>query len=124
MLILTPLDSLFDYQEAKKLWEKYKDKLEDGGDFDKVLENSQFFSFYSDKKLIGCISFYQNDGKTFVNAFAGRKTHAINLECLKKALTFYNCDIYAKSKEKPAIYCILKCGFKKIENNLYIYERR
>ena len=124
MLILTPLDVLFNYDEVKQMWEKYAENLHDCGNFDHLLKNSHFYSFFVDKKFIGCIYFYQRGDRLFVNAFAGRNTHKINLECFKKALTFYNCDIYAESKEKTAIYCILKCGFKKIVGNIYKYERR
>lgn len=113
----------FNYKQAKEMYEKYVDLVEDNKDFDKVLKNTHFYSFFVDGKFIGCIYFYLIDGKVYVNAFADRKTHLINIECFKKALSFYNCDIYARSKQKTAIYCILKCGFKKIGNNLYKYER-
>lgn len=124
MLILTPKDKLFNYDEAKKLHEKYADLLDDGCDFDEIINYSHFFSFYEGKKFIGCIYFYKKDEKTFVNAFAGRKTHKQNIKCLKKALDFYNCDIYANSKQKTAILCLLRAGFKQIGNNIYKYERR
>ena len=124
MLILTPKDNLFNYDEAKKLHDQYADLLEDGCEFDELINYSHFFSFYDGEKFIGCIYFYKKDGKTFVNAFAGRKTHKSNIECLKKALNFYKCDIYANSTQKTAILCLLRAGFKKTDNNLYIYKRR
>lgn len=124
MEIITPLDNNFEYYKVKNLWNKCKDKLDDGGDFNKVIQNSHFFSFYSDNKLIGCICFYEKNDKLFLNGFSNRKMHQANLVCLKKALDFYNCDVYAECKEKPAILCLLKTGFKKIKDNLYKYERK
>lgn len=124
MLILIPSDPLFDYKKVRNMWNECKDKLDDGKSFDEVLKDSHFYSFYVGNKFIGCIYFYQKeDGKLYLNAFAGRNTHKTNLKCLKKALTFYKCDVYAECKEKTAIFCILKIGFKKIGKNLYKYER-
>ena len=75
-------------------------------------------------KHIGCIYYYKKDGKLFVNAFANRHTHKTNIECLKMSFDWFNCDIYAQTQHKTAIYCLYKCGFKKVHNNLYKYERR
>lgn len=113
----------FNYNQAKEMYLKYADFIEDSKNFDEVLENTHFYSFFVGGKFIGCIYFYLIDGKIYVNAFADRKTHNINIECFKKALSFYSCDIYARSKQKTAIYCILKCGFKKNGNNLYRLKR-
>lgn len=124
MEIITPLSYKFEYDKVKSLWQSCKDKLDDGGNFDKVLCNSHFFSFYIDNKLIGCICFYEKDNKIFLNGFSKRKTHLENIQCIKKSLNFYNCDIFAECKQKPAILCLLKAGFKKIDTNLYKYERK
>ncbi len=124
MLILTPKDNLFNYDEAKKLYEQSVKSLQDTNSFDEILERNHFFSFYIEKKFIGCIYFYDIDGKLFFNGFAGRKTHKQNIECIKSVLKFYNCDIYARSTKKPAILCLLKAGFKKIDDSTYKYERR
>ena len=59
----------------------------------------------------------------FGNAFAYRGTHKLNLECLKKSFDWFNCDIYAETQHKTAILCLFRCGFKKVGNNLYKYER-
>ena len=67
--------------------------------------------------------YYEIDNKLYVNAVAYRKTHLINMGCFKTSLTWWNCDIYARTHHKTAIYTILKCGFKKIGENLYIYKR-
>ena len=123
MKILIPSDSDFNYQECKKLFEDNQLLIEDYEKFDNVLRNTFFYSFLIDGKHIGCIYFYEIDNKLYVNAVAYRKTHLTNIDCFKTSLTWWNCDIYARTHHKTAIYTILKCGFKKVANNLYIYER-
>ena len=125
MLILTPKDYLFNYNECKKLYEDNQKFIDDNTPFKNLVNDNDihFYSFYENEKFIGCIYFYVNDNKVFVNAFAKRHTHKINLDCLKKCLSFYSCDIYARSKYQTAILCLLRCGFKKVNNNIYKYER-
>lgn len=125
IVVRTPEHPLFNYAECKEMFDKYNDKI-DVDDYDTVLKTTHFFSFidWNKGELIGCIYFYQDEDKVFVSAFAGRKHHLTNLECLKKSLNWYKCDIYAECKEKTAIFCLLKCGFEKIGKNLYVYRRK
>lgn len=125
IVVRTPEHPLFNYAECKEMFDKYNEKI-DVDDYDTVIKNTHFFSFidWNKAELIGCIYFYVDKGKLFVTAFAGRKHHKLNLACFRKSLTWYNCDIYAECKEKPAIYCLYKTGFEKIGNNLYIYRRK
>lgn len=90
----------------------------------RLKENLQAECIEKDGVHIGCIYFYEIDGNLYVNAVAYRKTHLLNIECFKKSLTWWNCDIYARTHHKTAIYGILKCGFKKIKPNLYVYKRK
>ena len=117
-----PLDKNFDFKTCKKLYRKYRKLIKDDKDFRGIVENTFFYSFYNDEDFIGCLYFYEHEGKLFVNAFANR--HKSTLECLKMSLNWFNCDIYANTTQKSAIYGILKCGFKKVGNNLYIFKRR
>lgn len=121
--ILIPSNRAFNYQECKKLFEDNQDLLEDFYNFDTVIKNTFFYSFCENGKHLGCIYYYEIDDKLFVNAVAYRKTHLTNIECFKKSLTWWNCDVYARTHHKTAIYAILKCGFKKIGKNLYKYRR-
>jgi len=123
MQVLIPSDKNFNYLQCKKLYEDNQDLIEDYEKFDDVIKNTFFYSFLVGGKHIGCIYYYEIDDKLYVNAVAYRGTHLINIECFKKSLTWWNCDIYARSHNKPAIYGLLKSGFKKIGENLYIYER-
>jgi hypothetical protein len=121
---LTPRNSAFNYFQCKELYNKYKDLIGDD-DFDDVINRTDFYAFCIDKtmELIGCIYFYIRDNKIFLNGFANRHHHELNVECLKESLRWFDEDIYVETKQKTAKLCILKAGFKKIKNNLYIYRR-
>jgi hypothetical protein len=118
MRILIPVDKNFNYQECKKLFEDNQHLIEDYENFDDVIKNTFFYSFLVNSKHIGCIYYYEQDNRLYVNAVAYRKTHLINIECFKTSLTWWNCNIYARTHHKTAIYMILKCGFEKISKNL------
>lgn len=121
--VFIPTDSKFNYSECKKLFEDNQHLIEDFSNFDEVINQTFFYSFIVDNQFIGCIYYYEINDKLYVNAVAYRKTHLINMECFKKSLTWWNCDIYARTHHKTAIYTILKCGFKKIKSNLYKFTR-
>ena len=123
MQVLIPTDKNFNYEQCKKLFEDNQHLIEDYEKFDDVISHTFFYSFLVHGKHIGCIYYYEIDNKLYVNAVAYRKTHLINMECFKKSLSWWNCDVYARTHHKTAIYTILKCGFKKVANNLYKYER-
>lgn len=124
IVVRTPDHPWFYYTETKNLFEKHHSKL-DVDDYETVLKTTHFFDFILKEKgeLIGFIYFYQMEDKVYVTACAERGHHELNMDCLKKSLEWYTCDIYAECKEKPAIYCLLKCGFKKVDKNLYVYRR-
>ena len=123
MQVLIPTDKDFNYLECKKLFEDNQNLLEDNETFDDVIKNTFFYSFFVNGKHIGCIYYYEIDNKLYVNAVAYRGTHLINMECFKTSLSWWNCDIYARTHHKTAIYTILKCGFCKVAKDLYIYRR-
>ena len=124
IIVRTPDNPWFYNIESKILFEQHHDKL-DVDDFETVLKTTHFFDFILKEKgeLIGFIYFYQMNDKVYVTASANRGHHELNLRCLKKALSWYTCDIYAECKQKPAIYCLLKLGFEKIAKDLYVYRR-
>ena len=110
---------LFDYDACKSMYLKNQEKISDSSDFESVLSNSLFFSFYDNQGLIGCIYFYLKSDKLFCNAFARRKSHQMVLKCFDFSLKCFVCDIYAFSKNKPAVFVLLKSGFKKLGENLF-----
>jgi hypothetical protein len=119
-----PYDKDFNYKECKKMYKKYRRLVGDNEEFRDVVKKTYFYSFFDDDKHLGCIYYYHKNGKLFVNAFANRHTHLQNIECLKRTFGWFNCDIYAETRHKTAIFCLYKCGFKKLDNNLYVLERR
>lgn len=121
--VYTPKDYDFNYKECKKLFKKYRDKIQGTWEFKDAINKSLFFSFFDDDKFIGCIFYYWENERLNVCAFAHRHQHLKNIECFKMSLDWFNCDIYAESVQKPAILCLLRCGFKKISDNTYKYER-
>lgn len=119
-----PEDTLFNYAECEELYNLHKDKLRDK-DFESIIKNSIFYSFCIalTGEFLGCVYYYQRDGKTFVNAFANRGHHRLNLECFKKTLEWMDGDIYAEATERTSRIGVLRCGFKRVKDNLFVYRR-
>lgn len=123
--VYTPEDKLFNYAEVEELYNSCKNDIEDG-DFSDVIKRTRFYAFYimQTRELLGCIYFFKKGRRLFVNAFAGRKHHLLNLECLKEALSWFKCNVYAYAQNKMSKLCVLRCGFKKLKDNLYVYRRK
>ena len=122
MDVRIPADKNFDFYACKKLYKKNQKLIGDDASFNQIIQNTFFFSFYDDKTLVGCIYVYQKDGKTFLNGFAKRGFHSFNIYAVKKIFNWFKSDIYAESKHKTAILLLLRCGFKKISENLFVYH--
>ena len=118
-----PKDKNFNFKQCKKLYKEHKKLIGDNQKFRDIVENTYFYSFFDDNKHLGCIYYYLKNNKLFVNAFAYRHTHELNLKCLKKTFDWFNCDIYAQTTHKTAILCLYKCGFRKVKDNLYKKEK-
>lgn len=121
--VLIPQNQKFNFKECKKLFKKHKKLINDKRKFRDIVNNTYFYSFFDDFKHIGCIYFYYKNNRLYVNAFANRHCHEQNLLCLKMSLDWFDCNIFAETEHKTAILCLLKCGFNKIDTNLYKYER-
>lgn len=124
MEVRIPLNQRFNFDECKEMYEKYQKELEDDTDFSQLARSAFFYSFYEDGNLLGCIYFYEKNGKLFLNGFADRKHHLSNLECLKWSLSWFDCDIYAEGLHKTSRLCLLKSGFKRVKDNLFKYRRK
>lgn len=122
--VYIPTDKEFNFTEIKRIYKKYKKQLEEPRKFKDIVKNSLFYTFYKDGKFIICIYYYEIDGKVFVNAFSNRHSHLDNMVCFKESLNWFNCDIYARSILKTSIYCLLKAGFKRIDKEIFKYERK
>ena len=123
MRVLIPQDADFDYKTCEKMYYKYREVLNEESSFEEVLDNTFFYSFYDDNELTLCVYFFVKSDKLWVNGFGIRKRHLFNKKCFKSALSWFNCDIWAESVQKPAIFGIKSCGFKKYKNNIYVYRQ-
>ena len=122
--IYTPTDKLFNYAEIEELYNEHKEAICDD-DFKDVVNRTLFFAFYDETELIGCIYYYKlADSLLYVNVFAHRGHHLLNVECFKYSLTWFDCDIYAKTKHRSVRILLLRLGFKEVKKGLYKYIRR
>ena len=123
MRVVIPADDEFDYETCENMYYKYQKILNEKSSFEEVLNNTFFYSFYDDKELTLCVYFFVKADKLWVNGFGIRKKHLFNKKCFKTALKWFNCDIWAESVQKPAIFGIKSCGFKKYKDNIYVYKQ-
>ena len=125
MKILTPTDKGFDCDTYKKYFLKYKNLINDDNDFESIINDTLFYAFHTDEgNFVSCAYYYlKEDGKLYLNAFGVRKMHEFNIEALKTMFNWFNCDIYATTPHKTAILCLLRAGFEKINNELYVKKK-
>lgn len=110
--------------ECKELYESVQDKICDPNTFEFIIENTFFFLFESEGKLIGGIYYYVNDdGRLYLNGFANRKKHNLCLECLKMSLDWFKGRIYAEAQNRASALCLLRCGFKRDEGNRFVITK-
>ena len=123
MKVFAPFMKNFPYLELKDMYEENQELIGDDQSFDDVILRTMFFGFMENETVLGGIYFYENNSRTFVNAFAGRKTYKQNEACLKWTLNGFRCPIYARTRHRYVRLRLLKLGFKKVEENIYKYER-
>ena len=111
--------------ECKALYENVQNKICDTNNFEFIIENTFFYLFVNNQKLIGAIYFFEdNDKKLYLNGFSYRKMHLLNLECLKMSLNWFACNIYAIAQNKMSKLCLKKCGFECVEGNEFMYKAK
>ena len=109
-------------KEIQKLYEENQDKISDTNSFEFIRDNTLFYLFLSDKKVLGAIYYFVENGKLFLNGFAKRKSLSKNLYCLLWSTTWFDTDIYAEAQNRASAFCLLKCGFKRVKNNLFVLK--
>ncbi len=110
--------------ECKILYENLQDKIGDSQTFDFITNNTFFYLFLNDKKLIGGIYYFlDKDKKLFLNGFAKRKQHNLCLECLKMSLNWFKGRIYAEAQNRASALCLIRCGFKREKDNIFYFEK-
>ena len=85
--------------------------------------NEYCFCFYSKDtgKLLGCIYLEDDNGRVCLSGFSVRKNYDIVLRAIKLISdVFHEDDLYALTDKKSAIMVLLRCGFKKIDDETYL----
>lgn len=123
VIIPTYPEFKFFENQIKEMYESCQDKICDPNTFEFVRDNTMFFAFVKNKSLIGGIYYFLDSDKLFMNGFAGKKHHLDNLECVKMSLDWFKTDIYAEAKNRASALCLLKCGFKRVEGNLFVFRK-
>ena len=81
------------------------------------------FCFYSKDtgKLLGCIYLEDDDGRVCLSGFSVRKNYNIVIRAIKLISdVFHEDDLYSLTDKKSAIMVLLRCGFKKIDDETYL----
>ena len=122
--VLIPLESEFEIYKAqiKKVYEESQEKICDPNSFSFILKYTFFYAFFLNGVFIGAIYYFKENNKLFFNAFALPQNHLANLECLQMSLSWFKPPIYAEAQNRASALCLLRCGFKRIEGNLFCYE--
>ena len=111
--------------ECKDLYENLQNKICDTNSFDFICSNTFFYLFEKSGILIGGIYYFINEnGKLYLNGFAKRKMHNLCLECLKMSLNWFKGRVYAEAQNRASALCLLRCGFKRKNGNLFVFEHK
>lgn len=89
-----------------------------------ILRNWDYhFCFYDEEisELLGCIYLEDEDGKIMLSGFSKPKQIDKVLEAIHFVSTFMAQDVlYSRTDRKPAKLVLLRAGFEKIDNELFI----
>ena len=81
------------------------------------------FCFYSKDtgKLLGCIYLEDDNGRVCLSGFSVRKNYRVVIKAIKFISDFFHeDDLYSLTDKKSAIMVLLRCGFKKIDDETYL----
>ena len=81
------------------------------------------FCFYSKDtgKLLGCIYLEDDNGRVCLSGFSVRKNYDIVIRAIKLISdVFHEDDLYSLTDKKSAIMVLLRCGFKKNDDETYL----
>lgn len=124
ILVLIPTDADFKNYEnqLKLLYLSCQQKICDTNSFEFIRDNTLFYAFLKDNKLLGAIYYFLDRGRLFLNGFANRKNFLANLECLRTSLSWFTSDIYAEAQNRASAICLLRCGFIRERENMFVYR--
>ncbi len=117
------IDKIRDEKEFKDL---YLNRPMDDGIFsyDFIINNPHLYCLYDEEKgnLKGFVNIYR-DNETNRLYFSGagvRHNMSDNIQAIIKICDAYNENMYADTDKKEAKICLLKAGFKKSKDNLFV----
>ena len=115
------IDKIRDEKEFKKL---YDERPMDDGIFtyDFIINNPHLYCFYdeTDGSLKTYANVYEDSGKLFISGASVRKNMPDIINAIITICNAYDKDMYADTDKKEAKLCLLKAGFKKLEDNLFV----
>jgi hypothetical protein len=122
--VLIPTNPEFKVYEKdiKNLYVKSQNKICDPNSFEFIRDNTFFYLFLSESKLIGAIYYFLDEGKLYLNGFSKRKTFIENIECLKLSTSWFKSSIFAEAQNRASALCLLKAGFKRVCRNIFVYK--
>ena len=85
--------------------------------------NEYCFCFYSKDtgKRLGCIYLEDDNGRVCLSGFSVRKNYRVVIKAIKFISSLFHEDnLYALTNKKSAIMVLLRCGFKKIDDETYL----
>lgn len=116
------IDYCRDKEELRDLY--IKRPMDDGiFTFDFVYNNPHLYCFYDEEK--GFLRAYANvykdeNNRLFISGASIRKNLPENISVITIVCDAYDDDMYAETDKKEAVFVLLKAGFKKIKDNLYV----
>ena len=105
--------------QAKELYEKNQQKINDPNSYEFVRDNTLFYIFVQNGTFIGAIYYFMEDDKLYLNGYALPKNHYANMQCLRLSITWFKPPIYAEAQNRASALCLLRCGFKRFQGNCY-----
>ena len=84
--------------------------------------NEYCFCFYRDNgEFVGCIYLEDDEGRVCLSGFAKPKSYDIVIQAIKFISSLFHEDnLYSLTDKKSAIMVLLRCGFKKIDDETYL----
>ena len=125
--VFIPSQVEFQYykSECKNLYEKVQSQITDTNTFEFIINNTLFYIYTDNNKLIGASYFFvKDDGNLYFNGFANRKMHDLCIKCLKMTLNWFKGSIYAEAQNRASALCLVKCGFKRVKDNLFVFNSK
>ena len=116
------IDKIRDEKEFYEMFKKYP--MDDGiFDYNFLINNNGLYCFYDEEKgfLRGYINIYRDEeNRLFLSGASIRKNMPDNIQAIIKVCNSYNENMYADTDKLEAKICLVKAGFKRLKDYLYV----